>query len=106
MLSEQLGASPALYQTQWMSTGYLSAVETVMPLSCHHGCTIGMQVNGSAMPDVSSSAEDAADRLLHMMRANHGVRVHDLNWSPVARSRRRLLMHRSTSSKNNLKYVV
>jgi hypothetical protein len=77
-----------------------------MPLSCHHGCRIVMRVIGCAMPDVGSAAEDAADRLVRMMRANHGVRVDDLNWSRVARTRPRLLMHRSTSSKNNLKYVV
>lgn len=32
---KQVGACTALYQAQWLSRGYLSTLEIVMPLLCH-----------------------------------------------------------------------
>ncbi|CAM0884197.1 unnamed protein product [Alopecurus aequalis] len=86
--------SAATYSTQWVFGDYRTIVETTIPRRCHVACASKLRVVGRVLADVESAEEDAAERLLRLMRSKHGVRVDDVNWAGANRARRRNILHR------------
>lgn len=66
-------------------------MEVAVCLCCHEGCSWVLKASGRHTSGVQKAEEKAAECMIRILRAEHGVRFDDINRSRFSKCREALL---------------
>jgi hypothetical protein len=87
---------PEAYHTVWEAGGFVSTVDSSVPMRYHPTCLGLLRCIGRAAGSTSEAEEDAAAVLIRALGWRRGFVVDDANWTRVLQMRREASQLRTT----------